>query len=168
MRHDVSAADMIAMVEAGTVQPPPWMANGGRRGQVSAFGTKAVQRGVHSVHRGEWTPIGLWAVGTNEPHARDKTVHGRCGRRMVADMDKFPHLERKPSREALIQLTGADAAYWPTGGRGESHSPETSVQSLIPAFGRMLPVCRTVEYPLDGNRLYSLVTRIHPPIKEKT
>ena len=55
----------------------------------SAFGTKAVQRGVHSVHRGEWTPIGLWAVGTNEPHARDKTVHGRRRRRMAADMDKF-------------------------------------------------------------------------------
>ena len=31
----------------------------------------------------------------------------------------------------------------------------------------MLPVCRTVEYLLDGNRLYSLVTRIHPPIKGK-
>ena len=30
---------------------------------------------------------------------------------MAADMDKFPHLERKPSREALIQLTGANAAH---------------------------------------------------------
>ena len=56
-------------------------------------------------------PIGLWAVGTNEPHARDKTVHGRRRRRMAADMDKFPHLGRKPSREALIQLTGVNAAH---------------------------------------------------------
>ena len=56
-------------------------------------------------------PIGLWAVGTNAPHARDKTVHGRRRRRMAADMDKFPHLGRKPSREALIQLTGANAGH---------------------------------------------------------
>ena len=166
-RDAASAAGMIAMIGAGTVQPPPWMANGGRRGQVSAFGTKAVQRGVHSVHRGEWTPLGLWAVGTNEPHARDKTVHGRRRRRMVVDVDKFPCLERKPLRGSFIRSTGANAAYWPTGGRGESHSPETSVHSPIPAFGRMLPVCRTVECPLDGNRPYSLVTRIHPPIKGK-
>ena len=61
--------------------------------------------------QGRMPPIGLWAVGTNEPHARDKTVHGRCRRRMAADMDKFPHLGRKPSREALIQLTGANAAH---------------------------------------------------------
>ena len=56
-------------------------------------------------------PIGLWAVGTNEPHVRDKTVHGRRRRRMAADMDKFPHWGRKPSREALIQLTGANAGH---------------------------------------------------------
>ena len=39
--------------------------------------------------QGQMPPIGLWAVGTNEPHARDKTVHGRRRRRMAADMDKF-------------------------------------------------------------------------------
>ena len=61
--------------------------------------------------QGQMPPIGLWAVGTNEPHARDKTVHGRRRRRMAADMDKFPHLGRKPSREALIQLTGANAGH---------------------------------------------------------
>ena len=61
--------------------------------------------------QGRMPPIGLWAVGTNEPHARDKTVHGRCGRRMVADIDKFPHLGRKPSRGAFIQLTGANAGH---------------------------------------------------------
>ena len=61
--------------------------------------------------QGRMPPIGLWAVGTNEPHARDKTVHGRRRRRMAADMDKFPHLGRKPSREALIQLTGANAGH---------------------------------------------------------
>ena len=110
-RDAASAAGMIAMIGAGTVRPPSWMANGGRRGQVSAFGTKAVQRGVHSVHKGEWTPIGLWAVGTNEPHARDKTVHGWRRRRMAADMDKVPHLGRKPSRWAFIQLTEANAGH---------------------------------------------------------
>ena len=61
--------------------------------------------------QGRMPPIGLWAVGTNEPHARDKTIHGRRRRRMAADMDKFPHLGRKPSREALIQLTGANTAH---------------------------------------------------------
>ena len=61
--------------------------------------------------QGRMPPIGLWAVGTNAPHARDKTVHGRRRRRMAADMDKFPHLGRKPSREALIQLTGANAGH---------------------------------------------------------
>ena len=61
--------------------------------------------------QGRMPPIGLWAVGTNEPHARNKTVHGRRRRRMAADMDKFPHLGRKPSREALIQLTGANAGH---------------------------------------------------------
>ena len=30
----------------------PWTANGGRRGQVSAFGTKTAQRGVYSAHKG--------------------------------------------------------------------------------------------------------------------
>ena len=61
--------------------------------------------------QGRIPPIGLWAVGTNEPHARDKTVHGRRRRRMAADMDKFPHLGRKLSREALIQLTEANAVH---------------------------------------------------------
>ena len=37
-----SAAGMIAMIGAGTVRPPPWMANGGRRGQVPAFVMKTV------------------------------------------------------------------------------------------------------------------------------
>ena len=37
-----SAAGMIAIHGAGTVRPPPWMANGGRRGQVSAFVMKTV------------------------------------------------------------------------------------------------------------------------------
>ena len=40
------------------------------------------------------------------------TVQPSRGWRMAADMDKFPHWGRKPSREALIQLTGANAAHW--------------------------------------------------------
>ena len=126
----------------------PWTAYGGRAQTSFHVWNESRSEGRLFGPQGRMPSIGLWAVGTNEPHARDKTVHGRRRRRMAADMDKFPHLGRKPSREALIQLTGANAAYWPTGGRGESHSPETSVQSPIPAFGRMLPVCRTVECPL--------------------
>ena len=61
--------------------------------------------------QGQMPPIGLWAVGTNEPHARDKTVHGWRRRRMAADMDKFPHLGRKPFRWAFIQLTEANAGH---------------------------------------------------------
>ena len=74
-----SAADMIAMVEAGTVQPPPWMANGGRRGQVSAFGMKAVQRGVHSAHRGECRPSGCGRSARTSPMLGTKPSTGGVG-----------------------------------------------------------------------------------------
>ena len=106
-----SAADMIAMVEAGTVQPPPWMANGGRRGQVSAFGMKAVQRGVHSVHRGECRPSGCGRSARTSPMLGTKPSTGGVGGEWRPTWTKFPHLGRKPSREALIQLTGANAAH---------------------------------------------------------
>ena len=106
-----SAADMIAMVEAGTVQPPPWMANGGRRGQVSAFGMKAVQRGVHSAHRGECRPSGCGRSARTSPMLGTKPSTGGIGGEWRPTWTKFPHLGRKPSREALIQLTGANAAH---------------------------------------------------------
>ena len=61
--------------------------------------------------QGRMPPIGLWAVGANEPHARDKTVHGRRRRRMAVNADKFPCSGRKPSRGAFIRSTGVDAAH---------------------------------------------------------
>ena len=68
-----SAADMIAMVEVGTVQPPPWTANGGRHGQVSAFGTKAAQRGVYSAPRGECGLLGRGRSARTSFHVRDES-----------------------------------------------------------------------------------------------
>ncbi len=78
-RGAASAAGMIAMIGAGTVRPPPWMANDGRRGQVSAFGTKAVQRGVHSVHRGECRPSGCGRSARTSPMLGTKPSTGGVG-----------------------------------------------------------------------------------------
>ena len=74
-----SAAGMIAMIGAGTVRPPPWMANGGRRGQVSAFGMKAVQRGAYSVHRGECRPSGCGRSARTSPMLGTKPSTGGVG-----------------------------------------------------------------------------------------
>ena len=74
-----SAADMIAMIGAGTVRPPPWMANGGRHEQVSAFGMKAVQRGAYSVHRGECRPSGCGRSARTSPMLGTKPSTGGVG-----------------------------------------------------------------------------------------
>ena len=110
-RGAASAAGMIAMIGAGTVRPPPWMANGGRRGQVSASGTKAVQRGVHSVHRGECRPSGCGRSARTSPMLGTKPSTGGVGGEWRPTWTSFPHLGRKPSRGAFIQLTGANAGH---------------------------------------------------------
>ena len=106
-----SAAGMIAMIGAGTVRPPPWMANGGRRGQVSAFGMKAVQRGAYSVHRGEC-------------HLKTKrcpVLQGGGGRSLPGRIE--PNMETirrynyrayptRGQREALSRLFGACRYAW--------------------------------------------------------
>ena len=74
-----SAAGMIAMIGAGTVRPLPWMANGGRRGQVSAFGMKAVQRGAYSVHRGKCRPSGCGRSARTSPMLGTKPSTGGVG-----------------------------------------------------------------------------------------
>ena len=167
MRHDVSATDMIAMIGAGAVQTPRGQPMAVVRRRVSMSGTKAAQRGVYSVHRGECRPSGCGRSARTSPMLGTKPSTGGVGGEWWPAWTSFPCLERNPLRGTFIRSTGANAAYWPTGGRGESHSPETSVQSPIPAFGRMPPVLPNSGIPLDGNRLYSLVTRIHPPIKGK-
>ena len=115
--------------------------------------------------QGRMPPIGLWAVGTNEPHARDKTIHGRRRRRMAADMDKFPHLGRKPSRGAFIQLTGANA------GHRVGNNLREAGTDKFPRSGRKPSREALVRFFAGGGHApvmtpVSPVTRIQPPIKE--
>ena len=167
-RGAASVADMVAMI--GAVRPPPWTANGGRRGQAFRVRDENRLEGRLFGPQGRMPPIGLWAVGANEPHARDKTVHGRRRRRMAVNADKFPCSGRKPSRGAFIRSTGVDAAHravavgtdeFPRSGR-KPPDPHIRPDAIgfdgqwwrAPPPWRMTPV--------------SLVTRIQSPIKEKT
>ena len=115
--------------------------------------------------QGRMPVIGLWAVGTNEPHARDKTIHGRRRRRMAADMDKFPHLGRKPSRRAFIQLTGANA------GHRVGNNLREAGTDKFPRSGRKPSREALVRFFAGGGHApvmtpVSPVTRIQSPIKE--
>ena len=86
----------------------------GRRGQVSAFGTKTAQRGVHLVSEDE------------------------CG------------------------------PFVPVGGRQALRSTRIQTETICRSSRDPKRAVVVLPLPLGGNRLYSLVTRIHPPIKEKT
>ena len=159
------AAGMIAMVEPGTVQPScGWR----MAADMDKFCVRDESRPEGRLFgpQGRMPAIGLWAVGTNEPHARDKTVHGRRRRRMAADMDKFPHWGRKPSREALIQLTGANA------GHRVGNDLRKAGTDKLPRSGRKSFREVLVRFFAGGGHAsvmapVSPVTRIQSPIKGK-
>ena len=162
-----SAAGMIAMIGVSTVRPPPWMANGGRRGQVFAFGMKAVQRGVYSVHRGECRPSGCGRSARTRPMLGTKPSTGGVGgewrptwtssriwdesrpeRRLFSSQGQTPAIGLETTYERQARTSSRV--------RDESH-PEGRLSGFSRAKG-MRP----------SWRLYSPVTRIQSPIKEKT
>ena len=79
MRHDVSATDMIAMIGAGAVQTPRGQPMAVVRRRVSMSGTKAAQRGVYSVHRGECRPSGCGRSARTSPMLGTKPSTGGVG-----------------------------------------------------------------------------------------
>ena len=125
------------------------------------------RRGVRRGHdRHDWSqgcPNAPWTAYADKfPCPRRKLSTGGVDALWTADMDKFPRSGRKPLREAFIRFTGANAAYW-----GRRWSARTGLRSGRNRLERRLSGFSRAVGTRPSRRLYSPVTRIQSPIKEK-
>ena len=128
MRHDVSAADMIAMIGAGAIQTPR---------------ERPTRTSFHV--RGESCPRAAW------------TPYGRPTWTSFRIRDESPSEGRLFGPQGRMRLTGVVGGQHGQVLRSGRNRPERRLSGFSQAVGAR-----------PSWRLYSPVTRIQSPIKEKT
>ena len=133
----------------------------------SAFGTKAVQRGVHSVHRGKCRPSGCGRSARTSPMLGTKPSTGGVGGewRLTWTSSRIWDESRSDGRlfssQRQMPAIGLKTTYERQARTSFRVRDENRPERRLSGFSR-------AEGMRPSWRVYSPVTRIQSPIKEKT
>ena len=166
-RDVASAAGMIAMIGAGTVQPPPWMANGGRRGQVPRSGRKPSRGAFIRSTGANGRPSGCGRSARTSPMLGTKPSTGGVGGewRLTWTSSRIWDESRSDGRlfssQRQMPAIGLKTTYERQARTSFRVRDENRPERRLSGFSR-------AEGMRPSWRVYSPVTRIQSPIKEKT